>query len=121
MKSSLMKVFVLALMILGITSSSVISASAAAATPTVYYKSHCQNIGWMDPVCNGYTSGTVGRALQLEALHIDTSGMEGNVVYRVHSQNIGWGPYVTNRMTAGTEGQARQAEAVEIFVCGKRL
>lgn len=118
MKSTLTKLFVLALMILSITSSSVLSASAAASTPTIYYKSHCQNIGWMDPVSNGYTSGTVGRALQLEAVQAAVSGMSGSVKYRIHSQDIGWGPWVQDGMTAGTEGRALRAEAIELYLTG---
>lgn len=117
MKSNLTKISALALMVLSLAFSSVISASAASITPTIYYRSHCQNIGWTSPVSNGYT-GTVGQSLQLEAVQASISGMSGGIKYRMHSQNIGWGPWVQNGMTAGTEGMSLRGEAVEFYLTG---
>ena len=34
----------------------------------IEYKTHVQNIGWMDWVSNGQLSGTEGRALRLEGI-----------------------------------------------------
>ena len=37
----------------------------------IYYRTHVQNIGWMDWVKNGETAGTVGQALRMEGIEIE--------------------------------------------------
>ena len=37
----------------------------------LWYRAHCQNLGWLDPVRDGQTAGTTGFSTRLEALLID--------------------------------------------------
>ena len=37
----------------------------------LYYRAHCQNLGWLDPVHDGQTAGTTGFSTRLEALLLD--------------------------------------------------
>ena len=37
----------------------------------LWYRAHCQNLGWLDPVHDGQTAGTTGFSTRLEALLID--------------------------------------------------
>lgn len=109
--------FLFCTMIFGLLEGTKVSVSAA--TPSIWYKAHVSDIGWMSPVCNGQVAGTVNRSLQMEALQIDTSGISGGVSYRVHVADLGWLPWVKNRETAGTVGQVRRAEAVSIVLTGE--
>ncbi|MBR0384538.1 MAG: cell wall hydrolase [Eubacteriaceae bacterium] len=93
-----------------------------AATPSVVYAVHTQNIGWMDETRDGVTAGTTGRCLRLEALRLRLDGMPyaGDIVYRSHIQNIGWESAEKSAgALSGTEGQGLQIEAVRIRLTGE--
>lgn len=87
----------------------------------IFYKTHVQNDGWQDSVCNGQTSGTSGRALRLEAIQIRLSNAEysGGIEYRTHIQNIGWeSNFKSNGSMSGTQGKALRLEAIQIQLTG---
>ena len=90
--------------------------------PTIAYQSHIQNIGWQSEVKNGAISGTVGKALRLEALRVSVAnlptGVSGGITYQAHVQNIGWQSPVQNGQLAGTEGKSLRVEALNIKLTG---
>ena len=92
---------------------------AYAATPSIYYRSHCQNIGWAAYAYNGAFSGSIGQSLRLESLEIRISGMSGSVQYEAHVQNIGWQGWKQNGEWCGTTGQSLQMEAIKIKLAGE--
>ena len=92
--------------------------SVSAATTSVIYRSHIQNIGDTNEVKDGATSGTVGRELRLENIRIRLSGVSGSIVYSVHCQDVGWLPYVSNGAMAGFQGLSRRVEAIRIYLTG---
>lgn len=93
---------------------------AAGETPMVQYRVHVQSKGWTNYITQG-TAGTTGKALRLEALQIQVSGVEGlGVRYRTHVQTYGWQNYVENGAVAGTTGQAKRMEAIQIELTGVR-
>ena len=86
---------------------------------SVEYSSHVSNVGWMNYVKNEQTSGTTGRALQMEALKIKTNNLDADINYRAHVSNVGWMKYVKNDQVTGTTGRALQMEALQIVLTGK--
>ena len=85
----------------------------------VNYDTHIQNIGWETSFSkkDGDTSGTTGRSLRLEAIHIKLYGTESSnlkVKYQVHVQNIGWQNWNENSTMAGTTGRGLRLEAIKI-------
>lgn len=80
------------------------------------YRSHVAELGWLDPVRDGQTSGTVGYGLRLEAIKIEPpDGLEFDVA--LHIQDIGWRVWSDISATdpvIGTEGQSLRAEAIEL-------
>lgn len=94
--------------------------------PTIAYRAHCQNLGWLSPVSNGDIAGTTGESLRMEALKI--SPPEGVVLeVDAHIQNIGWKGYPgikkgvnsgtgssPNDPIIGTVGKGLRLEAVRI-------
>ena len=87
----------------------------AASVPTIEYRAHVQNIGWMGTVKNGAMAGTTGKSLQLEALQIKLkSGSTNMIEYRAHVKNKGWLSWVTSGETAGRTGESRRMEAIQI-------
>ena len=95
-----------------------VTVSAKAASPTVSYSSHIQNIGWQGYKSNGNVSGTTGKALRMEALKVKISGISGGVSYKVHVQGKGWMKWVSDDAVAGTTGQGLRIEAVQIKLTG---
>lgn len=118
MKSSFKRLFALILTIVSLVSVFTISASAASNSPRIYYKTHCQNVGWTGNSYDGATSGTTGQSLRVEAIQIRTSGMSGGITYRTHCQNIGWTGWSSNGSTSGTTGQSLRVEAIQIKLTG---
>jgi len=89
------------------------------AAPSVKYRAHVQDIGWMSWVNNGGTAGTEGRALQVEAFTIETSGLtSGSMRYQAHVMDIGWQGWKRPGEVSGTVGQARRVEALRIELTG---
>ena len=93
------------------------------------YRSHVQNLGWLDPVRDGQTSGTVGYSLRLEAFKITPPSDEWELDAKVHEQGIGWVEFdciergessgegsSKNDPIIGTVGESRRIEAVQIDV-----
>lgn len=91
-----------------------ITAMSANAAPSITYKAHVSDKGWMSQVSNGSTAGTTGQAKALEALSINFSGIQ----YRAHVSDIGWQSWVTSGKTAGTTGKAKAMEAIQIKLTG---
>ena len=96
-----------------------ISAESIKATPSISYSAHVQKIGWQPFVNDGELSGTMGRALRLEALKIKVNGDNLGVKYSVHVQNIGWQEYKKDGEIAGTTGKQLRIEAIKIELTGK--
>ena len=102
--------------------SPVLEVSAAPQAPSITYRTHIQNIGWMSPVSNGQMSGTEGRGLRIEALQIGLNSpmIPGSIQYSAHVQNIGWQNPVSSLTDqyAGTSGRSLRVEAVRIALTG---
>lgn len=98
-----------------------LSKNVYAATPSVTYTSHVQDIGWQNYVSDGINSGTTGQAKRLEGIKIKIINSEysGNIEYRTHIQDIGWQGYVTNNNMSGTTGRALRLEAIQIKLTGE--
>jgi len=77
----------------------------------IRYKAHVQNVGWTDFKTDGETAGTVGLALRLEALIVES---DYNLKYKAHVQNVGWQDWVKRGEAAGTVGLALRMEAFRI-------
>ena len=93
-----------------------------AATPSVVYAVHVQNIGWMDETRDGNVGGTTARALRAEGLRVrlENAPCAGDIVYQSHVQNIGWEREEKSAFaTSGTEGQSLRMEAVRIKLTGE--
>ncbi len=84
----------------------------------VTYDSHAQNIGWTKPVSDGAVSGTSGRGLRLEAIHVNVTGIDAQVVAQAHVQNIGWMREVRNGQLCGTSGKGLRVEAIKLRLVG---
>ena len=103
----------------------VVSAKAAKkkyAGVGVTYDTHVQNIGWQAPVRNGAVSGTSGRSLRLEGIHIALTGVQGltgSIKYTTHVQNVGWQDAVADGAMAGTSGRALRLEGIKIWLTGE--
>ena len=85
----------------------------------IWYQTHCQNLGWCDPVRDGQQAGTTGFALRAEAIAINPPpGWKLRV--KLHLANIGWVTYDGivngNTVVIGTTGQLRQIEEIIIEV-----
>ena len=107
----------------------------------IYYRVHCQKIGWMGWTKNGGRAGSAGLAYRLEGIEIrlvdkgaaapgdttnsfcesgkffDTSkDAVYSIAYRTHVQSYGWQNYVGDGITSGTSGQAKRLEGIEIKI-----
>lgn len=80
--------------------------------PNINYEAHIQNIGWQESKANGEIAGTVGQALQMEAINLHSNVP---LQYRVHIQNKGWSDWVPQDCIAGTVGEGLQLEAIHII------
>lgn len=97
-----------------------LSKNVYAATPSVTYTSHVQDIGWQNYVSDGINSGTTGQSKRLEGIKIKIINSEysGNIEYRTHIQDIGWQNYVSNDNISGTTGRSLRLEAIQIKLTG---
>lgn len=96
-----------------------ISSGLVKASDTVSYRTHVQNVGWMNEVANGQTSGTEGKSLRVEAIEIKVNDPNSSITYNTHVQNIGWMSSVSNGQLSGTTGQSLRVEAINIKLGGK--
>lgn len=79
------------------------------------YAAHVESIGWQDAVADGETAGTTGKALRVEALKIEVSGVDGgSVSYRTYVQGTGWQESASDGAVAGTTGKSQRIEALRI-------
>ena len=109
------------LLIVGVCQVSVM----AAEQPSVSYRTHIQNEGWQNYVCDGTTSGTSGKSLRLEGIEIklDSQGADVGISYQTHIENIGWEADTTrgwknNGAMSGTSGLSYRLEAIQIKLTG---
>lgn len=85
-------------------------------TANISYSTHVQKIGWQDSKSNGDIAGTVGKALRLEGIKINSNSnvLKGSISYKTHVQKLGWQDWVSNNALSGTEGKALRLEAIQI-------
>ena len=91
--------------------------------PQVSYSAQVQGIGWQSPVTDGALSGTMGKALRLEAvklaLHLDHTGLTGGISYSAAGQYYDWQSPVSDNAEAGTTNKALRLEALRINLTGE--
>lgn len=92
----------------------------------VWYRAHCQKVGWTGWASNGDPVGTAGAALRAEAYEIkilpkgskapgSTAGAyRSSVVYVARVQKNEWQKQVRNGSVAGTTGQALKMKGIRI-------
>jgi hypothetical protein len=88
---------------------------ALPASCTIAYRTHQENLGWLDWGSNGDESGAAGSGLRVEAIQVKPceSLPQGlGVIYQAHVQDIGWMDWVYDGQTAGTTGLGRRLEAI---------
>lgn len=91
----------------------------------LWYRAHCQNLGWLDPVRDGQTAGTTGFSTRLEALLIDLRTIrekypDAKLYGDFHVQNIGT-VHLDNiepDTILGTIGKALRLEAFRLHLEG---
>ncbi len=91
----------------------------------LWYRAHCQNLGWLDPVHDGQISGTTGFSARLEALLIDLRTIrekypDAKLSGDFHVQNIGW-VHLDNiepDTLIGTIGKSLRLEAFRLHLTG---
>ena len=98
--------------------------ATGAVTPTLSYRVHTQNIGWMPAVGQNGLAGTTGRSLRMEAFTIDITGnglrpeLANQIEYQAHVSQIGWMAPVRSGQVAGTTGRSLAVEAIQIRLLG---
>ena len=90
--------------------------ACAEAAPTLSYRAHVAEDGWMSTVSAGKTAGTTGKTKAMEALRIYLKKADNTscISYRAHVADIGWQGWVSSGKTAGTTGKAKAIEAIQI-------
>ena len=87
---------------------------------SVSYRTHVQDYGWQDYVCDGQKSGTSGQSKRLEGINIRLApSLNGKIMYRTHVQNDGWQSWKQNDQLSGTQGEAKRLEAIQIKLTGQ--
>ena len=87
---------------------------------SVFYRTHVQDYGWQDYVCDGQKSGTSGQSKRLEGINIRLApSLNGKIMYRTHVQNDGWQSWKQNDQLSGTQGEAKRLEAIQIKLTGQ--
>lgn len=91
----------------------------------LWYRSHCQSVGWLAPVHDGQTSGTTGHSKRMEGLLIDLRTIrntypDAKLSGDVHIQNKGWVHYdnIEHDTLLGTKGQSLRLEAYKLKLEG---
>lgn len=86
----------------------------------IKYKTHVQDIGWMNWVKDGEVSGIINGNLKIEAIQIELEGMDNYTVeYKAHIQDKGWSEWYIDGETAGTTGKNKKIEAIQIRIVPK--
>ena len=89
----------------------------------IEYRTHIQKQSWESNYkTNSMISGTIGKALRLEAVQIILTGEISecyNVYYRTHIQSVGWSGWAANGKVSGSEGYGLRLEAIQIQLMKK--
>ena len=88
----------------------------------VTYNTHVQTYGWLSPVADGQTSGTVGQGKRLESIQIylnNPGGYDGSIEYNTQVQTYGWQGWKSNGAVAGTQNQSKRLETIQIRLTGE--
>lgn len=88
--------------------------SNATSKAYISYQVHVQDYGWMNTVLTENVAGTTGQARRMEAIKINTNGIDGTLKYQVHVQDYGWLSETSAGNVAGTTGQSKRMEAIII-------
>ena len=93
----------------------------AANNAGLYYRSHVQTYGWLNPVHDGQVSGTTGKGKRLEALKMDTRKLgDAELEVTIHIQGIGDKTYKINKDThdvvIGSVGKGKRLEAISMRI-----
>jgi hypothetical protein len=82
-----------------------------------------QNYAWQQWVANGFSAGTTGQGLRMEAFRFTARAARAGLTssYQAHVAGFGWLPAVNDGGVAGTTGQGVQLEAVSISLGGDRF
>lgn len=87
---------------------------------SIRYKSHVQDVGWMDWKHDGEISGTTNEDKRLEAIQIELENTEKySVMYRTHVEDFGWQEWKKEGEISGTVGESKRVEAIEIRITEK--
>ena len=91
----------------------------------LWYRAHCQNLGWLDPVHDGQTAGTTVFSARLEALLIDLRTIrekypDAKLSGDFHIQGIGWVHVddIEHDTILGTIGKSLRLEAFRLHLTG---
>lgn len=91
----------------------------------LWYRAHCQTVGYLYPVHDGQVAGTTGYSKRLECLRIDLRKVrdtypDAKLAAKVHIQGIGWKYFenVEHDTELGTTGQGKRIEAIELELTG---
>lgn len=97
-----------------------LSAAHGSDMALVSYSSHVANIGWQPTLTSGQIAGTAGRSLQVEAIDIALSGIQGGggLQSRSHVQDSGWSEWQSGNTRLGTTGASRRLEAFQLKLTG---
>jgi len=90
-------------------------------TPSVFYSTHIQNIGWQNWKKDGQGSGTEGQGLRLEAVRIKVDkGTDDdlNVRYDTYIENYGWQAARGGGAESGQVGKGLRLEAIRVYLIG---
>ena len=94
-------------------------AGKAANNAGLWYRSHVQTYGWLEPVHDGQVSGTTGKGKRLEAFKFDLRKLgDVEAEVKVHIQGIGDKTYKINKdahdTIIGTTGKGKRIEALSV-------
>ena len=91
----------------------------------LWYRAHCQNLGWLDPVHDGQISGTTGFSTRLEALLLDIRKIreenpDAKLSGDFHIQNQGTIHIdnIEHDTILGTIGKSLRLEAFRLYLVG---
>ena len=87
--------------------------------PTLRYRAHTAELGWMHKVNSGQISGTVLQSRRMEAASLEllNSSVSGSIQANSHVQNVGWSGF-TGTSLIGTTGRGLRLEAVQFRLSG---
>ena len=86
----------------------------------IKYKSHVEDIGWMNYKDNDEISGTTGISKRLEAFQIEFMNIKG-IEYSSYVEGEGWQDYKKDGQVSGTTGLSKKIEAIRIKLYGEAL